>query len=162
MQAARRAAIKTLQQRREDKRQQAERVAQEEIVSTCTTLASFPGLLHSLSPPLLEVLTIWGRSTGLSLSLTFSHFLSLPPPLPPPSHLPHALLTTPLRPSFKPVVRSSDPSLSARRNNFPLRAKEKRRKRRKRRWRKVGGVEPWCQMLSLLNSLRYCLDTGNL
>ena len=34
MQAARRAAIKTLQQRREDMRQQAERVAQEEIVST--------------------------------------------------------------------------------------------------------------------------------
>ena len=34
MQAARQAAIKTLQQRREDKRQQAERVAQEEIVST--------------------------------------------------------------------------------------------------------------------------------
>ena len=50
MQAARRAAIKTLQQRREDKRQQAERVAQEEIVSTLQSLASFPGLLHSLSP----------------------------------------------------------------------------------------------------------------
>ena len=34
MQAARQAAIKTLQQRREEKRQQAERVAQEEIVSS--------------------------------------------------------------------------------------------------------------------------------
>ena len=42
MQAARQAAIKTLQQRREEKRQQAEIVAQEEIVSTCTALASSP------------------------------------------------------------------------------------------------------------------------
>ena len=44
MQAAQQAAIKTLQQRR------AERVAQEEIVSTCTALASSPGLHYSSCP----------------------------------------------------------------------------------------------------------------
>ena len=48
MQAARQAAIKTLQQRREEKRQQAERVAQEEIVS----ISSLPPGLHYSSCPM--------------------------------------------------------------------------------------------------------------